>query len=53
MQSNFIFKVLWGKYFLSLIGAGFFFSALVIITYFKLANRLKVSGVENVPRRGG
>ena len=30
-----------------------FFSALVIVTYFKLANRLKVSGVENVPRRGG
>mgnify|MGYP001210106773 FL=1 len=30
-----------------------FFSALVIITYFKLANRLKVSGVENVPRKGG
>ena len=30
-----------------------FFNALVIITYFKLANRLKVSGVENVPRKGG
>lgn len=30
-----------------------FFSALVIITYFKIANRLKVFGLENVPKKGG
>ncbi len=30
-----------------------FFSAMVIITYFKLVNRLKVSGLENVPKNGG
>ncbi len=30
-----------------------FFSALMIITYFKLANRLRVSGVENVPEKAG
>lgn len=30
-----------------------YFSALVIIAYFKLANRLKVSGVKNVPQEGG
>lgn len=29
-----------------------FFSALAIITYFKIANRLKVSGLENVPKKG-
>ena len=30
-----------------------FFSALIIITYFKLANRVKIIGVENVPKKGG